>query len=102
MVKYYNAEGSIYKLKDDQLISPRREWISINNIYIVDEDGVIEGKEVHTGDVIITFYSDDPMKFAIISKDSDFTKIFVEAVELRKRKEVSKNECCECCDSCSA
>lgn len=101
MVKYYNTEGSIYKIKDDQLISSRREWISINNIYIVDEDGVIEGKEVRTGDVVITFYSDDPMKFAIISKDSDFTKILVEAVEFRKRKEVSKNECCECCDSCS-
>lgn len=95
MVKYYNIEGAIVKFTNDTPTVVKRNYVSINNMFRITEDGIIDGKEVHEGDIIFTFYC--TKDFAIINKDTDLSKILTE--EMQKKDEIKKANCSEpCCD----
>ncbi len=102
MVKYYNVEGALIKLINDTPVVLKRNYISYNNIIIITEDGIIDGKEVHEGDIVITFYHTNDV--AIIRKNTDLAEILISEIQNNnKRKEISccEQKCCDC-DSCSA
>lgn len=97
MVKYYNIEGAIVKFTNDTPTVVKRNYVSINNMFRITEDGIIDGKEVHEGDIIFTFYHTKDV--AIISKDTDLSKILTE--EMQKRDEIEKAPCCDCNCGCA-
>lgn len=101
MVKYYNIEGAIVKFIDDIPTVIKRDWISINNMFRITEDGILDGREVHEGDIVFTFYHTNNV--AIISKDTDLSRILTE--EMQKRDEKEKALCsepdCECVKGCN-
>lgn len=101
MVKYYNINGAIVKFIDDVPTIVKRDYISINNMFRITEDGILAGKEVHEGDIVFTFYHTSDV--AIISKDTDLSKILTE--EMRMRDEKEKALCsepdCECVKGCT-
>lgn len=96
MVKYYNIEGVIVKFTNDTPTVIKRDYVSINNMFRITEDGILDGKEVHEGDIVLTFYCTED--FAIISKDTDLSKILTE--EMQKRDEIEKARCSEPCCGC--
>lgn len=56
MVKYYNIDGALVKFVDEVPVIIKRDYVSINNMFRITEDGTIDGREVHEGDIVITFY----------------------------------------------
>lgn len=101
MVKYYNIEGAIVKFIDDIPTVSRQNYVSINNMFRITEDGIIDGREVHEGDIVFTFYHTNDV--AIISKDTDLSRILTE--EMQKKDEKEKALCsepdCECVKGCT-
>lgn len=96
MVKYYNIEGAIAKFTNDTPTIIKRDYVSINNMFRITEDGTIDGREVHEGDIVLTFYH--TKDFAIISKGTDLSKILTE--EMQKKDEREKARCSEPCCGC--
>lgn len=97
MVKYYNIEGAIVKFTNDTPTVIKRDYVRMNNMFRITEDGILNGKEVHEGDIVLTFYFTED--FAIISKDTDLSKILTE--EMQKRDEREKANCSEPCCGCN-
>lgn len=91
MVKYYNIDGAIVKFVDDVPTVIKRDWISIHDMFRITEDGIIDGREVHEGDIVFTFFH--TKDFAIISKDTDLSRILTE--EMQKRDKEEKARCSE-------
>lgn len=91
MVKYYNIDGAIVKFTNDVPTVIKRDYVSINNMFRITEDGLLDGREVHEGDIILTFYC--TKDFAIISKGTDLSEILTK--EMQKRDEIEKTPCCE-------
>lgn len=96
MVKYYNIEGAIVKFIDDVPTVIKRDYISINSMVRITEDGILDGREVHEGDIVFTFYHTKDL--AIIRKGTDLVKILTE--EMQKRDEKDKACCSEPCCEC--
>lgn len=95
MVKYYNIEGALVRFVDEVPVVVKRDYLSINNMFRITEDGTLNGRELHEGDIVITFYHTKDI--AITSKDTDLAKILTK--EMQKRDEIEKTRCNEpCCD----
>lgn len=95
MIKYYNIEGALMKFVDEVPTVIKRDYVSINNMFRITEDGTIDGREVHEGDIVITFYH--TKDFAIISKGTDLSEILTK--EMQRRDGIEKSSCSEpCCD----
>lgn len=92
MVRYYNIEGALVKFVDEVPVVVKRDYVSINNMFRITEDGTLDGKEVHEGDIVITFYHTKDV--AIIRKDTDLSEILT--TEMQRRDEIEKAPCCEC------
>lgn len=95
MVKYYNIEGALVGFVDEVPVVVKRDYVSIKNMFRITENGTINGRELHEGDIVITFYHTKDI--AIISKDTDLSKILTK--EMQKKDEIKKANCSEpCCD----
>lgn len=101
MTKYYNIEGALVKFVDEVPVVIKRDYVSINNMFRITEDGTLDGREVHEGDIVITFYHTKDV--AIISRDTDLSKILTE--EMQKKDEIEKANCsepyCDCDCKCA-
>lgn len=96
-MNYYVINGAVVSLKDNKIAKTEKGWVSINNCHRIPEDGVLGGKEVHAGDIVITTYDDEC--FIIVDKDSAFADAINSDIESRKRYVEENNvsgECCEC------
>ena len=94
MTKYYKVEGTIVSMKDDVISPLRRDYVSINNVLIIPEDGTIEGSEVQEGDLIITFYSNE---YVILKKDEELAKFLTNRIKKQYEEKLSSridNACC--------
>lgn len=96
MVKYYNIEGTVVKFVNDVPAVVKRDYVRINNMFRITEDGILDGREVHEGDIVLTFYCTED--FAIISKGTDLSEILT--AEMQKRDEREKSRCSEPCCGC--
>lgn len=96
MTKYYNVEGTIVSMKDDVIAPLRRDYVSMNNMLIIPEDGTIEGNEVQEGDLIITFYSNE---YVILKKDEQLAKFLTNKIKKQYEEKLSSriDDMC-CCD----
>ena len=94
MTKYYNVEGTIVSMKDDVIAPLRRDYVSINNILIIPEDGTIAGNEVQEGDLIITFYSNE---YVILKKDEELAKFLTNKIKKQYEEKLSSRIDDACC-----
>lgn len=101
MVKYYNIEGTIVKFTNDTPTVIKRDYVSIKNMFRITEDGILDGKEVHEGDIVLTFYCTED--FAIISKGTDLSKILTEEMQKKDEREKARRiePCCDCDCECA-
>lgn len=86
MTKYYNVEGVVVSMKDDVIAPLRRDYVSINNIFIIPEDGIIAGNEVQEGDLIITFYSND---YVILKKGEQLAEVLTDKIKKQYEEKLS-------------
>lgn len=95
MVRYFIVDGTLFKFDGDKLNTLKRGWISIKDYFLVDEDGTIENEEVHAGDVVVTYYSDNKhgKKFTIHPKGSVVAEMITESINNRKNHEDSLPDC---------
>lgn len=95
MTKYYNVEGTIVSMKDDVISPLRRDYVSMNNMLIIPEDGTIEGSEVQEGDLIITFYSNE---YVILKKDEQLAKFLTNKIKKQYEEKLSSriDDMCDC------
>lgn len=94
MTKYYKVEGTIVSMKDDVIVPLRRDYVSINNILIIPEDGTIAGNEVQEGDLIITFYSNE---YVILKKDEELAKFLTNKIKKQYEEKLSSRIDDACC-----
>ena len=94
MTKYYKVEGTIVSMKDDVIAPLRRDYVSINNILIIPEDGTIAGNEVQEGDLIITFYSNE---YVILKKDEELAKFLTNKIKKQYEEKLSSRIDDACC-----
>lgn len=94
MTKYYNVEGAIVSMKDDVIAPLRRDYVSMNNMIIIPEDGTIEGSEVQKGDLIITFYSNE---YVILKKDEELAKYLTNRIKKQYEEKLSSRIDDACC-----
>lgn len=95
MTKYYNVEGVVVSMKDDVIAPLRREYVSINNIFIIPEDGIIAGNEVQEGDLIITFYSNE---YVILKKGEQLAEVLTDKIKKQYEEKLSSRSesMCSC------
>ena len=104
MVKYYEVEGRLVKLENDEVTSVFHCYLSVENYYLIEEDGVFDGREVHKGDVVITLYDiteDGKRSYLILNKDNSLTDKMISIKERsvqRENNEVSGECNCKCAD----
>lgn len=95
MVKYYEVEGRIVKLANDEITPTFHCYISVDNYTLIEEDGIFNNQEVHKGDVIIMFYirnENGNRQYLILNGDSVVTKEILKI----KEKRAKESEACEC------
>lgn len=87
MVKYFAVNNEVFMLDDNGLHALTRGWISVKDYFLVEENGTIENQEVHTGDVIVTYYSDNKhgKKFTIHPKGSVVAEMVTESIKNRSK-----------------
>ena len=85
MVKYFEVEGKIIKLIDDNITATFSCYVPVDRYNIIDEDGIFDGKEVHKGDVIATLYVGDLNRAEYIIFDKD-TSIAKKAAKIKEER----------------
>lgn len=109
MIKYFLADRYLVKLNTENLDKVNMVDYHRNNIdwlWIVDEDGELDGKPVSKGDVIIRFFGMpgvDNSRETVIVKDEilkDYYRRFDEAQAKYEAKQ--SPEPCDCCEKCAA
>ena len=109
MIKYFLANRYLAKVNTEKLDKVDMVDYHRNNIdwlWIVDEDGELDGKPVSKGDIVISFFGMpgvDNSRETVIVKDEilkDYYRRFDEA----QAKYEAKNgiECDDCCTNCDA
>lgn len=97
-MNYYIINGAVVSLKDNKIGKTEKGWVSINNCHRIPEDGMLDGKEVHAGDIVITTYNDEC--FIIVDKDSAFADAITADIEDRE-KYLANGQVPGECESCS-
>lgn len=99
MVKYFVVDSEAFMLDENGLHSITRGWISVRDYFLVEEDGILEDQEVHAGDVIVTYYSDNNhgKKFTIHPKGSVVAEMVTDSINNRKNNQEAIPGCGECC-----
>lgn len=77
--------NDLSKLKITKL---ENDYLHHSRFYIVPEDGIIDGREVHAGDVVMTIYGDtnNEDRYVIFPSTDQFTQYFVKQVEEDKKR----------------
>ena len=80
--------------------------INIDWLWIADEDGEFNGKQVNKGDIIISFYGMpgvDNSRETVIVKDEALKDYYARYDEAEKEYETKISTTCDdCCDKCAA
>ena len=118
MIKYILPKNSrsLIKINTEDLNDIRENdyhRINIDWLWIVDEDGEFNGKQVNKGDIIISFYGMpgvDNSRETVIVKDEalkDYYARYDEAEseyqnKLNEKPQPCCDDCCDCCEKCAA
>ena len=116
MIKYFLANRYLVKVNTEKLDKVDMVDYHRNNIdwlWIVDEDGELDGKPVSKGDIIISFFGMpgvDNSRERVIVKDEalkDYYTRYNEAEsayqnKLNEKSQPCCDDCCNCCEKCVA
>ena len=108
MIRYYFANRYLVKLNTENLDKVNMVDYHRNNIdwlWIVDEDGELDGKPVSKGDIIISFYGMpgvDNSKETVIVKDEILKDYYRRFDEAQAKYEAKNSIECDYCDKCAA
>ena len=109
MIKYFLANRYLVKVNTEKLDKVDMVDYHRNNIdwlWIVDEDGELDGKPVSKGDIVISFYGMpgvDNSREAVIVKDEILKDYYRRFDEAKAKYEAEHSvECNECCTNCAA
>lgn len=118
MIKYILPKNGrpLIKINTEDLNDIRENdyhRINIDWLWIVDEDGEFNGKQVNKGDIIISFYGMpgvDNSRETVIVKDEalkDYYARYDEAEseyqnKLNEKSQPCCDDCCNCCEKCAA
>lgn len=87
MVKYIDIDGLLVKQDGDKFSRAHYTYMGIRDWYLVKEDGIFGDQEVHEGDLICSFYTNqNDKRYAILPKGSELANI----AEWREKKEDDK------------
>ena len=102
MIKYISAKGYVFKFdKDTENIEYVKEidwYMGRENYFIVEEDGEVNGENVHSGDVIMTILDGEAV-FKVPDNVATIIKNKVEDLNKKKAERESIIQCdpvCEC------
>lgn len=108
MIKYFLANRYLVKLNTENLDKVNMVDYHRNNIdwlWIVDEDGELDGKPVSKGDIIISFFrmpGVDNSKETVIVKDEILKDYYRRFDEAQAKYEAKNSIECDCCTKCDA
>lgn len=109
MIKYFLANRYLVKLNTENLDKVNMVDYHRNNIdwlWIVDEDGELDGKPVSKGDIIISFFGMpgvDNSRETVIVKDEILKDYYRRFDEAQAKYEAEHSiGCDECCTKCAA
>ena len=108
MIKYFLANRYLVKVNTEKLDKVDMVDYHRNNIdwlWIVDEDGELDGKPVSKGDIIISFFGMpgvDNSKETVIVKDEILKDYYRRFDEAQAKYEAKNSIECDCCIKCDA
>lgn len=109
MIKYFLANRYLVKVNTEKLNKVDMVDYHRNNIdwlWIVDEDGELDGKPVSKGDIVINFYGMpgvDNSRETVIVKDEILKDYYRRFDEAQTKYEAENSiECDKCCTKCDA
>lgn len=106
MIKYLgeNEGSSLIKFnKETEEIKVLNNTSSmIDWIWIADEDGEFNGKEIKAGDIILRMYSIDDRyeREYFIIKDDALKDYYKRVIEYYRKQQEERNQCCDCECAC--
>lgn len=87
MVKYIDINGLLVKQDGDEFSRVDYTYMGIRDWFLVKEDGIFRDQEVHKGDLICSFYTNqNDKRYIILPKGSELANI----AEWREKKEDDK------------
>lgn len=92
----FNKENEEIKLLDH--ISSNIDWL-----WITDEDGEFDGKEIKAGDIILRMYGIDNRyeREYFIVKDEELKDYYKRVIERYRKQQEERDLCCDCeCNTC--
>lgn len=108
MIKYFLANRYLVKVNTEKLDKVDMVDYHRNNIdwlWIVDEDGELDGKPVSKGDIVISFYGMpgvNDSRETVIIKDEILKDYYRRFDEAQAKYEAENSIECGCCDKCAA
>lgn len=108
MIKYFLANRYLVKVNTEKLDKVDMVDYHRNNIdwlWIVDEDGELDGKPVSKGDIVISFYNMpgvDNSRETVIVKDEILKDYYRRFDESQTKYEAENSIECDCCVKCAA
>lgn len=107
MVKYLNTiNGSClikFNKETEEVKSLESMSTNIDWMWIADEDGELDGKEIKTGDIVFRMYGigkDRCKREFFIIKNEGLKDYYKRVIEYHKQQ-AEKNSCCDCeCATC--
>lgn len=110
MIKYILPESSrtLIKINTEDLNNVETKdyhRINIDWLWIADEDGEFNGKQINKGDIIISFYGmpgKDNSREALVVTDGALKDYYARYDEAEKEFEVKNSIECDCCPKCAA
>lgn len=104
MIKYFINEGMSrmgrFNTETEEFDTIKYSIPRISDMYIAPEDGTLNGKEVHKGDIVLQMYSisgDGEQEIFIIA-DDNLKNYYIRAKEFDKQKSVNNRIACDCAE----
>lgn len=76
MVKYIDIDGLLIKQDGDKFSRVEYTYLGVRDWFLVKEDGIFGDQEVHEGDLICSFYTEqNDKRYIILPKGSELANI---------------------------
>ena len=93
MIKYINGKRNLFKFETESVeLTPVKnvDWyLGAEDYFIIDEDGVLNGEELHKGDIVITLM-DGEVAFKVPDNVANPIKNYI---DMRNRKKEEQEGC---------
>ena len=95
MIKYISGKRNLFKFEtESEKLSPvnNSDWyLGADDYFILDEDGILNGEELHKGDLVITLM-DGKVAFKAPDNVADTIINYIEELERKKEEREGCNQ----------